>query len=343
MLLSLSDLGPARPAPNGELRYRCPFCERDRARFKLYANPQKGVWHCFRCGAAGRLEGGNWGLSRMGQPLIADSQERRAPEEVLDRAYRLLLAALPLSDRHLLHLLTVRGLSPEAVAIAEYRTMPASPVRRELAAEAVARELSPDGVPGFWQQPDGSWTLTELPGLCIPVRDWAGRIRGIQVRRDRGEPRYMWLTSRGRPGGAPAKAVYHVTWNGQPQGRRVWVTEGPLKADVAARHLGEVFVAVPGVHTWRGAGVVEDLRTVGIREAVLAYDADQQSNPHVRRAAVEFASALQRAGLRVWVAVWPEAVAKGIDDLLLAGGEPLILSVREWLSVTGPGRQRASG
>lgn len=328
MRLSPADLGPGRPAPGGEVRYPCPFCEWDRIpKFKLYVNTQKRIWHCFRCGAAGRLEG----LSRTGQPPAAGIEvERRAPEEVLARAYGALLAALPLSADHLVHLLAVRGLPPEAVAAGEYRTLPASPVQREQAAAMVARVTNPDGVPGFWQPAGGQWTLAGPPGLCVPVRDWAGRVRGVQIRRPRGEPKYVWLTSRGRARGAPARAVYHVTWTRGLARRRVWLTEGPLKADVAAHRLGEVVVAVPGVQTWRGSGVVEDLRVVGVREVILAYDADQQGNPHVRQAAAGLVHALRRTGLRTWVAVWPADAGKGLDDLLLAGLEPQILSVSQW-------------
>lgn len=335
MRLSLAELGAGKPAPGGEVRYRCPFCERDRAaRYKLYANPHRGIWHCFRCGAAGRIAGDEWGLSRTGRPLAAAPEpERRAPEEVLDRAYRRLVEALPLSSGHLLHLLAERRLPPEAIAVAQYRTLPVSPAEREQAAAAVARQLDPEGVPGFWRHPEGVWTLAGAPGLCVPVRDWAGRVRGVQIRRDRGEPKYVWLTSRGKPGGAPARAVYHVTQQMPGIGsRRVWLTEGALKADVAARRLGEVVVAVPGVQTWCGSGVVEGLSAAGVREAVLAYDADQQTNPHVRQAAVRLARALRQAGLRVTAAVWPLEEGKGIDDLLLAGSEPRVLSVREWLA-----------
>lgn len=340
MRLSPVDLGSGpKPAGNGEVRYCCPLCGDQK--YHLYANPVKGVWHCFRCGAAGRWVDEEWGLSRAGQaPPVSEGLERRAPDEVLDRVYRALLAALPLSESHLWHLLSERQMSPEQILAGQYRTLPASDVLREQVAEQVARVAgSPEGVPGFCQTVSGRWTIWGSTGLVVPVRNWAGSIWGIQIRRPQGDPRYVWLSSRGKPGGAPARAVYHVAWpGGQVKSRRVWLTEGPLKADVAAALLGEVVVAVPGVHSWRGSGVVDgilqaakqDMRVVGVREVVLAYDADQAVNPHVRQAAVRLARALRLAGLQVKVAWWPLEHGKGLDDLLIAGHVPEIIGLREW-------------
>lgn len=329
MLLSPVDLGESRAAPHGEQRYRCPLCGDEK--YKLYANVTKGVWHCFRCGAAGRLDAGPPDLPRRGQPPVVHLQERRASARTLDAAYRRLLDALPLDGRHLLHLTLVRRMTPGQVAALRYRTMPFGCCGRMAAAAAVARTLDPAGVPGFWHTSTGDWMLAGKPGLLIPVRHWDGAIRGLQIRREFGDPRYIWLTSRGRPGGTPAKAAYHVSWTPGLSSRRVWLTEGPLKADIAASRLGAVFAAVPGVQTWRGTGVVKDLRWVGVREVILAYDADQQVNPHVRRAAANLARAIKAAGLRVWVAQWSHEAAKGIDDLLLAGEEPRIVPVSRWL------------
>lgn len=46
-------LGPSRQASNGsELSVCCPFCGDDK--YHLAYNPQKDVWHCFKCEASGQ-------------------------------------------------------------------------------------------------------------------------------------------------------------------------------------------------------------------------------------------------------------------------------------------------
>lgn len=45
---------------SGEIRFNCPFCEthgktKD-SKYHLYVNISKGVFHCFRCGADGRIQ-----------------------------------------------------------------------------------------------------------------------------------------------------------------------------------------------------------------------------------------------------------------------------------------------
>jgi len=42
---------------------------------------------------------------------------------------------------------------------------------------------------------------------------------------------------------------------------------------------------VPGAAAW--SNVIETARAIGVREIVLAYDADQRENPAVKKAAVE--------------------------------------------------------
>ena len=45
--------GRQGPSARGEVRLCCPFCTGS-SRFTLSASPNLGVWHCHRCGAAGK-------------------------------------------------------------------------------------------------------------------------------------------------------------------------------------------------------------------------------------------------------------------------------------------------
>jgi single-stranded DNA-binding protein len=257
-------------------------------------------------------------------PAREVSPEPCATADVRDTVYRALLSALELSPEHREHLLSpVRGMTPEQVDRGMYRTLPEGG-RAELG-ERVARVVDPAGVPGFWRL-GGRWRVAGPAGLVVPVRDVRGRVVGLQVRRDDpgGGPRYMWLSSAGRPGGTPARALCHVAWPPGLPCLRVWVTEGPLKADIASGLLGEPVVAVPGVNTWKSCGLLEALQEMCPDEVVLAYDADAETNPFVDRAADELGRALRGSGYRVWLARWPLAAGKGLDDLLLGGGHPVV-------------------
>lgn len=140
--------------------------------------------------------------------------------------------------------------------------------------------------------------------------------------------RYVWLTSAARREGCSPSTPIHVT---APVGSQiyhrgvVWLTEGPLKADVASQYQRDQFVAVPGVSIRQG--VVEVLRLLQARWVVLAFDMDARTNPHVQQHTEAMIRQLTDAGFRVGQAEWepgfdPETGTyrfKGIDDALAAG------------------------
>ncbi|SMB96864.1 protein of unknown function [Thermanaeromonas toyohensis ToBE] len=307
-----------RPAGRDERRGNCPACGDTKGH--LYLNLRKGVYYCHRCGFSGKIRDGFLGCDWQGMPPLPE--ENVAPVEVLDRVYRLLFQHLPLSREHREQLLR-RGLPEEKHR--QYATLPAE--GRRDAVRAVIEVTDPSGVPGFCVG-DRGWYLSGPPGLLIPVKNFEGKIWGVQVRVD--DPgdggKYRWLSSRkGR--GPKAKVRYHVAAAGDM--RRVWVTEGPLKADVAAHFLGETVIAVPGVNTWASTGLVDAFRGKEVKEAIIAYDMDLQANVHVAKASLALGKEIFRAGLKVRYAWWNPQY-KGLDDLLNAGGSPEVISVREY-------------
>ena len=300
-------------APGGEATAECPFCRAKRGHF--YVNPTKGVYYCHKCGVSGRLSG----PSRISETPVDPTVETASPDR-LDRVYRALLSVLMLSEEHTRHLLEVRGMSPEQVKANGYRTLPHG--RRLEIARKVADRCNPSGVPGFYHL-YGGWSLAGYPGLLIPVRDWSGRIVGCQIRtfesRESDLPKYLWLSSVGKEGGSRASTYTHIVY-GSKDTRSIWVTEGPLKADVSAPRLGKIVVAIPGVNTLRPS-LAQEMKRRGCRKVVLAFDSDACSNPNVARAQHKAVDVLSGAGLEVQVATWPQD-HKGLDDLLLAGGKP---------------------
>jgi len=259
--------------------------------------------------------------------------------------YNALLRQLPLR-RHHLQQLRRRGLSEEQIGRLGYRTLPPEDERGKWSRAALAyrtglaAELKPAGVPGFWIERGprgGRWTVDGPAGLLIPVRSTDGQIVGCQIRVDNRGPggKYRWLSSAGtvdreRPGGTPARALPHVARPTETQGDAIWITEGPLKADITALRLGCTVIAVPGVGNWRPVpGLVREL---GAQRVVLAYDMDMWLNPQVMLHAEQLVAALREvrqyipeadaeAPIALQWARWDGRRAKGIDDALVAGLE----------------------
>jgi DNA primase len=312
---------------------RCPFHD-DRGRPNLVVFPATQTYKCFACGAQGdvidfvaRLEGvpPAQAVRRLttdagGPRPAAAPRAVRAPLAHRDAVYRALLAACPLSPAHRAALLA-RGLPPAVVDGGAYGTLPAG-ARADLAAAVARQGLALRGVPGFAVDArDGVWRVWGRAGLLIPVRDAAGRIQGVQVRGDAAAGvRYRWLStppSDRRAGGASSGAPCHVAGAGTDPPRTVWITEGPLKADVAAARLKAVVLGVPGVATWRAA--LPWLTAWRPRRVILAFDqdADPGTRAAVARQVAACAAAARARGAWVGVAQW--TAGKGVDDALAAG------------------------
>ncbi len=311
-----------KPAGGNEYQADCPACGDTKKH--LYVNLEKRVFYCHKCGFSGRID--DPGIKAWN--YIPKPEEEPADPSKLDRVYRLLFHSLPLSKEHKEQLLK-RGLPEEKHS--PYATLPGH--GRNEAVKAVLEREDPSGVPGFSWGEHG-WYLSGAPGLLIPVKNFKGEIWGIQIRLDNPEKgKYRWLSSR-RGQGPKAKARYHVARNNNLG--RIWITEGPLKADVASYYLNETVVAVPGVNSWDAGEMVKDLIENGVKEAVIAYDADAKENGNVARAALKLGRELYRAGIKVLYAVW-DPQYKGLDDLLAAGKKPEIVSVKRYKSMIKKG------
>ncbi|MCS5696964.1 DUF3854 domain-containing protein [Desulfofundulus thermocisternus] len=124
--------------------------------------------------------------------------------------------------------------------------------------------------------------------------------------------KYVWFSTPGRPGGAAVQSQPHVTRPGKTE--KIWVTEGPLKADVAAHLLSQPFIGVPGINAWEP--VREIASAMGVKEVISAYD--NEDNPFTRRNELALARYLEEAGIKVTKARWDRELGKGIDDALVS-------------------------
>lgn len=312
----------------------CPF--HDDHHPSLDVSQQHHTWRCWVCGVHG--DAIDWvrltencsavdALHRLaGQPPARPKGERlldpdpRASRERRHQAYAALLQAAGLSDMHT-DQLRQRGLSDEVIHHAAYASLPARP--REPLLQAM-RAVVPDltGVPGVARDPKRSrWRLWGAPGLLIPVRDRHGQIQACQIRVDEGPARYQWMTSAPRypqwTGTSPGTPFHVAGIRYLSKSSTWWVTEGPLKADVASFFLQAPVMGIPGVALW--SKLARSLSHWRPPRVILAFDHD--ANPdtleRVQAAQDALGALLDGAGIRVEVARWDEGI-KGLDDALQA-------------------------
>ena len=209
---------PQPPMDRSSYNIPCPVCDHVGSRKRhLNINLKRNVFRCPKCG---QFEGGVFDLyayytgvprdkvhqdltERLGgkessysgkargrkrvQPRSGPAEIPQAPLvniETRDRVYRALLSKLTLASDHRDNL-RGRGLTNQEIDRLGYRTTPL------VGFHALAKELIMEGhelfgVPGFYRDGDGRWTMAiYLRGIMIPCRDRLGRIQSIHIRLDK--------------------------------------------------------------------------------------------------------------------------------------------------------------
>ena len=327
----------SRTLRRSQVEASCPFCgDHGPGKFHLSLNIANDLFRCNLCGAKGNSvslyaringvsnkeaylalkKGGN--VYRFPQQPTPRNEERQPlPLEERHAAYAAMLEHLTLLDRHGENLLG-RGLSEERIRQNQYRSMPETERGRRLLANLLrSRGHELLGLPGFRTR-YGEWTLAGPDGILIPVRNKNGLIQGLKIRLDderEPERKYRWLSSRKQPDGTRSYSYIHVT--GDTAKKRAYLTEGPLKGDVASFLAKDaLFVCLGGVNAIHG--LKETVRNLGITEMVEAMDMDQMTNPNVRKAVLAARREVQGIkGLKYTKYTWNPA-CKGVDDYLLS-------------------------
>lgn len=339
MVEILTMLGITYPQGRSSFETTCPVCEKS---FSI--SIEKESCNCFHCGFhAGKIDmyGAYRHLSHkeavaeitgmqkgtMGRAVIAPPAPVNMPKLVnmasvatRHEAYTALLQELPLISAHKEKLLK-RGLSVEAIRDNGYAS---TPVGKEEAERIVRSLLSKgiilDGVPGFYKV-YGSYHMVTCPsGIMIPVRGCGEgrRIQSMQYRLDRaGDKRkYRTFSSSRYDGGSKSSTFVHYT--GGMKANRLFLTEGPLKADVAHHLTGEGFLAVTGVSALAYLpAYLQSLRDKqGLRKVFMAFDMDYRENALVKESLEKAKMMVESCGITAIQVDW-DPIDKGIDDRLL--------------------------
>jgi hypothetical protein len=269
-----------------------------------------------------RPEGERWAEPRYsiayGKGELADAATRH-------KVYSRFLDGLPLSRRHAKDL-EDRGLKGGLKA-AGYRTLGKGRAKATYSLVKAGLEEHLPHVPGFFvQEKDGRrwWTMAGISGLLIPVRDAQGRMVSLLTRADGDTPggKYRFASSKRRNGPGPGAPVHVPPFQGDKT--TVRVTEGALKADIATRLSGMLTIGMPGVGSWKKATRV--LRELEAKTVRVAYDADCCTKRPVGEALLHLVRHLQSRGFTIELEVWDLAEGKGIDDLLVSGKTPDVIT-----------------
>lgn len=342
-----------RRAP-GQVYVDCPICGDRRGKMNL--NTAKDLWRCNYCGEGGgmlSLYAKVYGVSNSdAYREICDAlavngfspdytvPEKAAPTEVeqsdaasvqeVHQTLSMLLSMLTLIPAHRTHLQSVRGLSDDEITRFGFKSTPPPFLCRSLTNRLVKAGCRVQGVPGFYVDDNGCWTVKfhqRTSGIIIPIFGVDGLIHGAQIRldhplKDKDDPpektgvKYLTLSSTGKRMGTTSGSPIHFV--GAPCSRVVYVTEGCLKADVAHALMHRTFVATLGVNnTAKLDELFAFLHRNGTEEIIEAEDMDKYSNEMVGKGASKIYALAARHGMRCRRLTWNPNY-KGIDDWQLA-------------------------
>ena len=222
---------------SGHIYVDCPICGDRRGKMNL--NLTKNVWRCNYCGEGGgmlalyakvyrisnsdaykeicdALQTGS-AASAYSTPSPAGSnkempQAERASEQEIHRTFTTMMSALSLTPAHREHLRSKRGLTDAQIDQFGFKSTPPPEFCRILARQLAEFGYRVQGVPGFYIDDYGKWTIKfhrRTSGILIPVRSVEGLLCGLQTRldkpiRDKDDPpeksgiKYLTLSSTGK-------------------------------------------------------------------------------------------------------------------------------------------------
>lgn len=225
----------------------------------------------------GRASPAEFGGKKVTPPPLVDTVDI-VDLETRHQTYSMLFAGLILTPTHKKELLR-RGLTEEQIEKNGYRSTPAFGFT-QTADRLLKQGCTLKGVPGFFQTKTGEWTMNfnaKCSGILIPVKSIDGRIQGAQIRMDHPfeDAKYIWFSSPDKLKGCSSGSPVHFV--GDPQCETVFVTEGPLKGDVAHALSGKSFLCIAGVGQTKELGpALKILKGIALKKVVEAHDMDKR-------------------------------------------------------------------
>ncbi|WP_313530590.1 YodL domain-containing protein [Anaerotignum sp.] len=338
-----------RPSGNG-VYVDCPICGDRRGKMRL--DYEKNFWRCNYCGKSGgmlALYADVHGISKsdayreiceaLGRSVSGPDykpvecvtvtsavvQSPLASIQQIHQTLSLLLNMLSLSEKHQRNL-QERGLSKEQIDRLGYKSTPPPYLCRSYTDRLLRQGCVVQGVPGFYLDDDGKWTVKfykRTAGIIAPCKGIDGLIRGAQIRldvpiKDKDDPpekagtKYLWLSSSNKNMGVSSGSPVHFV--GDPFANTVYVTEGIIKSDVSHFLMDRTFAAIAGANNTTQLDMLfAFLAQNGSKLIVEAHDMDKYANEHVSGGASKIYLMARSHGMGCRRLTWNPNY-KGIDD-----------------------------
>lgn len=299
----------SKPFINAKKNIPCPVCGKT-----SWCGFNDEIAVCMRVPSDKDMKNGGW-LHKLNVNTMTNyvppkpkPTVKRKPDHFLDRVYREFISQLSLSREHQDGLLG-RGMTEQEIMNGLYRSSPKSKFM-----DVLGKKYNLYGVPGFFKE-SSRWKCVATEGLFIPVFSEHRHIVGFQIRLDKPDKnrKYVWFSSTKMGGSTPGPRIHVARPSKVKTSGLVWITEGPLKANISAERLGVIVLGVPGVNCWKHA--LDVLTHLSADRTVVAYDSDyhkEQVRIHAR-ALVNELKQKYKTGIALW------SNQKGLDDALIAG------------------------
>lgn len=338
-----------RPSGNGAY-VDCPICGDSRGKMRL--DYEKNYWRCNYCGESGGMlalyakvhgisksdayrevcetlgrsgSGPDYKPAEHAKAAATVQQSPLATIQQIHQTFSLLLNMLCLSEKHRQNL-RGRGLSDEQIDRLGYKSTPPPYLCRSYTDRLLRQGCAVQGVPGFYLDDDGKWTVKfhkRTAGMIAPCKGIDGLIRGAQIRldvpiKDQDDPpekagtKYLWLSSSNKNMGVSSGAPVHFV--GDPFAGTVYVTEGIVKSDVSHFLMDRTFAAIAGANNTTQLDMLFALLVQnGTKLIVEAHDMDKYANEHVSGGASKIYLMARSHGMGCRRLTWNPNY-KGIDD-----------------------------
>lgn len=341
---------PVRRADGNFLYIDCPACYQQNTakKGKCQVRLDDNIFNCPRCGTGGgmlKLYSLVTGCNRkdanrimreyIKKPTFNAKREQEeyqkavesapklvklAPKSVIDRTYRLFLAACVLREEHRNNLIR-RGLCDKEISHYGFRSVPFKNECKAIIEQLLESGCSLKGVPGFYEE-QGEWKIAasyKNRGFFVPMINIKGQCLGLQIRLDSPthNAKYIWFSSARYDNGCARTSIptFSNIWQ---IGNSVCITEGGLKAYVAHAHSGVTFIGIPGVTQYKLLPLLfSQLQKRGVTTIADCFDMDYKTNPNVQQARKRLKAEIINAGFRYVRYEWDERY-KGIDDYFTA-------------------------
>lgn len=273
-------------------------------------------------------------------------------DEKLNEIHSLFLESCSLSDKHRTYLKEERGLSDEEIEKFNFKTYPSRHIMMKNPPNGITsfvKKLQDRGIksyeligsPIFYKEllndptKNDKITFRRMAGLILPILNAEQEIVGLQIRKDSGNVRYIWVSS-----GSFADGVYNSQYiNGTDSGapmdimypeqlRRnvLFITEGKFKAIAIQKKYGVPVISVQGVSNWNGINkVIEGMEkrlNIKFERICIAFDADCAVKPQVLHQLIMMSKEIQsQFDIEISTLIWDMKVGKGIDDYFQNNGK----------------------